>query len=372
MSPRKPPDFWLFTLTVALLVIGVFMVFDASYARAGQEKMTGGDSLYFMKRQVLFALPGLAMMFLAMQIRYWKFRHFGRILLLLAITGLALVLVPGIGETVNGATRWIRIGSIQVQPSEFAKVCLVIYLAAALSAKKQEVRDWKHGLLPLAIPVGLVAILTVKEDLGTAVVLVTTALVMVYMAGAKKRHFAVALGMCGLLGAIAIIIEPYRLNRIIAFIDPFKDYYGSGYQVCQSLIALGSGGVFGVGLCEGKEKLFYLPAEHTDFILAVLGEEAGLIGTSLIVVLFLLLAARGFHIAYHTKEPFGRLLAAGLTALICGQALLNVCVVTSSLPATGVPLPFISYGGSSLVMNLICVGILLGVSRHPGPIKDYQ
>jgi len=373
MNTKRLPDMWLFSLTIALLVIGVFMVFDASYGRAGQVKYTGGDSFYFLKRQAVYALAGIVAMFLAMYVRYWKLRRWGLILLLLSIIGLALLFVPGFGVLVHGARRWIRVGSITIQPSEFAKLGLIVYLAALLSAKKRDIRDWKHGLVPALAPLLLIgALVMAQPDMGTTIVLTCTALAMVYIAGARKRHLALVLAIAFVLGSALILTSPYRRERILSFVDPFEDYHGSGYQVCQSLIALGSGGVLGVGVGEGRGKLFYLPAEFTDFILAVLGQEMGLIGTLVVAGLFLCFGARGFTVAYRTRHDFGRLLAGGISALICGQALLNMYVVTSSVPATGVPLPFISYGGSSLAMNLLCVGILLAVSRYPGPIESYE
>jgi cell division protein FtsW len=272
---------------------------------------------------------------------------------------------------VNGATRWISVGGIQLQPSEIAKICLIIYLAAALSAKRGDIRNLRELAL-LAIPAGLVIFLIVKEDMGTAIAVTLTALIMIYMAGAKIKHLAAAVGICFIVGVIFIAVEPYRIGRLTVFLDPFKDAQGSGYQVCHSLIALGSGGPLGVGICEGRAKLFYLPAERTDFIFAVLGEEAGFIGTMVMAALFLAFAARGFIIALQTKDMFGRLVAGGISALIGGQAFLNMGVVTSSIPATGVPLPFISYGGTSLAINLFSVGILLAISKYPKPTEDYS
>lgn len=369
MNTKNSPDIWLFSLTIALLVIGLFMVFDASYARAGQD----GDSLYYFKRQALYAAIGLVLMFAAMSMRYWKLEKYATALLLLSIIGLALVLVPGIGVVVNGARRWIRIGPIQVQPSEFAKLGLIVYMAAFLSEKGRDIRDLKTGLLPALIPLIPIGFLTMEEpDMGTALVMTGVVVVMIYMSGAKSRHVGAIIAGGILLATIYAFSADYRRARVLSFINPFDDYYGSGYQVCQSLIALGSGGIFGVGICEGREKLFYLPAEHTDFILAVLGEEMGLIGTLAMASLFLWFAARGFSIAYRTREQFGKLLAGGITALVAGQALLNMCVVTSSVPATGVPLPFISYGGSSLALNLLSVGVLLGISTYPGMVESYE
>jgi cell division protein FtsW len=372
MSKKAAPDLVLFTLMVVLLVIGLFLVFDASYARAGQVKYTHGDSFYFMKRQVLFAVIGVIGMFLTMRIRYWKLKRLAPVLLAGAIFGLVLVFVPGFGVNINGATRWISLGGIQLQPSEIAKICLIIYLASVISAKRGEIRNLQRGLVPIVIPAAIVIFLVVIEDMGTAITLALTTLIMIYMAGAKIRHLLAAAGICLVLCIIFVAVEPYRIGRLTVFLDPFKDAQGSGYQVCHSLIALGSGGPLGVGICEGREKLFYLPAEHTDFIFAVLGEEAGLIGTVLVAALFLAFAARGFIVALQTKDLFGRLMAGGISALIGGQAFLNMGVVTSSLPATGVPMPFISYGGTSLAINLFSVGILLAVSKYPKPPEDYS
>lgn len=369
---RRSVDLGLFTATIALLVIGIFMVFDSSYARAGQMRLTGNDSLYFMKRQAVFALVGLAAMFLGMRIPYQRLRKVSLGLLVISIIGLALVFVPGLGVTVNGATRWVKCpGFGQFQPSELAKVGLVLYMAAYLTVKGRDIRDLKRGFIPALIPiVPIGALVMIEPDMGTTIVLALTGVAMVAAAGARKRHVVAVLVLGFLMGSALILTSNYRRERIMSFRDPFKDYYGSGYQVSQSLIALGSGGPLGVGLCESREKLFYLPAEHTDFIFAVLGEEAGLIGTLLVAGLFLFFGARGFSIASQTKDSFARLAAAGLSVMISGQALLNMCVVTSSVPATGVPLPFISYGGSSLALNLFSVGILLGISKYGYAFRD--
>jgi cell division protein FtsW len=281
-------------------------------------------------------------------------------MLLVAVGGLVAVLVPGIGVSVNGATRWIDCRLFMIQPSEVAKLAIILYLAALLSTKKNEIRDWQTGLLPALIPLVIMGVLIMKEpDMGTTIMLMATAMTIIYMAGARRGHL-LALILVGLiLGSGLILTSHYRRDRILAFIDPFHDPQGDGYQVCQSLTALGSGGIFGLGICESREKLFYLPAKHTDFIFSVLGEETGLIGTWILAGLFLLFAVRGFLIAHRTKESFGRLLAGGISVMIAGQA-------------TGVPLPFISYGGSSLALNLLSVGVLLGISQYPGHIRNYE
>lgn len=361
---RRSPDIWLFAITVALLVVGVFMVFDASYARAGQARFTGQDSYYFVKRQALFAAAGLAMMFVAQRIRYWRLKAAAPWFLLLSIAGLGAVLV--LGREINGSVRWFNIGQINVQPSEFAKLALVLYLANLLTRPRTDITDFQTGLIPALLPIGIIAGLVMLEpDMGTTIVTCATGVVLIYIAGAQGKHMTGILAGAVGVGGLLIFTEPYRMARLLSFLNPFADYENTGYQVCRSLIALGSGGPVGVGLCEGREKIFYLPAEHTDFILAVLGEEMGLIGTLGLAILFLLFAVRGYQIAKKTKDGFGKFLAIGITSLIAGQALLNMLVVTSTVPATGVPLPFISYGGSSLALNLLSVGILLGISQHP-------
>jgi len=370
MNQKRSPDFVLFTLTIVLLVVGVLMVFDASYARAGQS----GDSYYFLKRQAIYAIVGLLAMFVGMRIPYPKLRPFAPLLLFLSIIGLGLVFVPGLGIRANGALRWVKCPLVQqFQPSELAKLGLVLYLASYLATARRDIRDFKRGFFWALIPLGVIGVLVMAEpDMGTTVVLSAVTLTMTYIAGARKRHVAAVVLIGLVLGTGLIFSSHYRRDRLLSFVNPFKDYRHSGYQVCRSLTALGSGGITGVGLCEGREKLFYLPAEHTDFIFAVLGEEAGLVGTLIIATCFLLFGARGLAVAYRTKDPFGRCLAGGISALISGQALLNMLVVTSSVPATGVPLPFISYGGTSLVLNLFCVGILLSVSKHPMPAREYR
>jgi cell division protein FtsW len=368
MSAKRSPDFVLFSLTITLLVIGVFMVFDASYARAAAEH---GDKVYFLKRQGVFAIIGLLALFAGMKIPYWQLRPIATGLLMVSIIGLGMVFIPGLGSSVNGATRWVKCpGFGQFQPSELAKLGLILYLANYLVGVGKDIRDLKKGFFWALVPLAPIGILIMAEpDMGTTIALTGTALTMIFMAGARKRHVAAVLAVGLLLGSLLIVTSHYRRDRMLSFANPFRDYYGTGYQICRSLTALGSGGPLGVGLCEGREKLFYLPEEHTDFIFAVLGEEGGLIGTLLVAGLFLGFGARGFIIAFRTKDSFGRLLAGGISAMISGQALLNMLVVTSSIPATGVPLPFISYGGSSLTLNLFCVGILLGVSKYPVPVK---
>lgn len=368
--PRFAPDYWLFHLTILLLAIGVLIIYDASYVQSIDLKRTGNDALYYLKRQALWAGLGLSMMFLVMRFGYWRLRGLAYLLLGLSLIGLIAVLyVPAVNVVAKGAARWMKIGPVQFQPSEFAKLSLVIYLAAVLSRKDCRIRDFWCGLCPLLLVVGVIALLVEREpDLGTAVVIGLIAMTMFYVAGARKRHLLAMVVCAGVLALLAARGHEYRWNRIRVFLNPESDYHGVGYQTVQGLLAIGSGGPAGVGLGEGRGK-YYLPESNTDFVFATIAEETGLWGSTLVLGLVMLLAWRGFRIARRTQDPFGALLAAGITATICWQSILNIAVVTNSVPATGVPLPFISYGGSSLMFLLIGVGILLNIAQHPEPPK---
>ncbi len=370
-SEEQPlaPDWWLFIITLLLLGGGVVMVFNASYALAAEVKYTGGDPAYFVKRQALWAVIGLIGMFAAMRISYWKLAKLAVPLLLVTIALLAGVLVMGHGA--QGAQRWIGYGPIKIQPSEFAKLAVVIYLARVLSARPLLVQNLWRGVVPLLGVVILFVILPVElqPDLGTAVTLLLTVLLVFYAAGAKARWmigFLTVFALAGVGLALRHGTDGYRWKRMTTFVNPAADYNGAGYQITHSRIALGTGGLLGVGFGQSREKLKgNLPAQRTDFIFAIVGEEMGLVGTCGVLFMFSLLAARGFYVARRTRNAFGALLATGITGMISVQALINIGVVTASLPATGVPLPFLSYGGSSLVPTLVAIGILLNISRNP-------
>jgi len=371
-ADRQPMDSLLLWLTFLLLGIGIVSVYDASYAIA-VEKLHG-DSFHFVKMQVLWALGGLLALWWASRMPYWKWKSVSIIGVSVAVLLLIAVLLPPVGIVVNGARRWLGHGQFRFQPSELAKIVLVLYLAKTLAGKLAIKRRPKDGLLP---PLGMVALLAgliaIEQDLGTAMVLGLTGLVMLYLAGARHQHMGAILAVVAVGGALFAIAKPYRMHRLTAFLDPKADQYHTGYQVWHALIALGSGGVGGMGLGEGREKLF-IPEPRTDFIFPVIAEEWGLIGTLALVALFVFVAMQGYAIAYRTKDPFGALLAAGITTLISVQALINMAVATASIPDTGVPLPFISYGGSSLVLMLLGIGILLNISCYPdgpdGKAKD--
>lgn len=366
-SAKKQINMQLFIVTIMLVTIGVLMVFDASYPRALKEM---GNSSYFGNKQLSFAILGIILMLIIMSyLKYWKLIPFVYVFLFATI--LLLVLVPFIGLEEYGSKRWIGKGIFRFQPSEFAKLSVIIYLAYILSKMREDVTNLK-SLLWVSLPVMLICLLIVVEDMGTAIVIAATVLIMYFLAGVKMKHIFGFIVSGFVFGAVFVLMETYRMKRFLIFLDPFSDPEGMGYQICQSLIALGSGGFWGMGICEGRQKLMFLPAEHTDFIFAVLGQETGFLGATLLIILFILFGVLGIKIASETKDPFGKLLAGGITCMICSQALLNIAVVTSSLPATGVPLPFISYGGTSLVMNLISVGILLAVSKYPGALNEYK
>jgi cell division protein FtsW len=362
MERREPgPDRWLLLVAVALVFLGVFFVFDASYARAGQSAATGENPFYYLYRQGRWALVSLGALWLGMRFPYQRLKQWAP--WGLAISALLLLAVLFVGISVNGAKRWLGFGQFVFQPSELAKIAVVVALAAYSDACRSGIQDFRRGFLPPVIGLLIIGGLVAKEDLGTAISLVVTGLVVIYLAGARPAHMAALLGgACG-VAELFVIIEPYRLDRIRAWLDPWGHYNGPGYQPVHGMLALGSGGVFGRGLVNGIQKFHYLPAEHTDYIFATIGEELGLIGGVAVLVAFSILVIRGLTVAHRTQDRFGSMLAAGLTTVLGVQALLNIAVVTSSIPATGVPLPFISYGGSSLVFTTLAVGIILNISQ---------
>lgn len=354
------PDLVLSAVTLALLGLGVVMVASAGTVEGLR---VHGDPLFYMKRQLLWALLGLLLMAALVRIDY-------RTLQPLALPGLGLailllVVVLLVGVEAGGGRRWIALGPLNLQASEVAKLATINFLAAWIAERRGRLAHFLTGLLPPLAVLGLLFGLVVLEpDFGTAVLLVVAGLALLFCGGASPWH----LGMIGLAGipglALLIRMEPYRMRRILAFLDPWKDPLDTGFQTIQSLLAIGSGGLFGAGLGQGKQKFLYLPEQHTDFIFAVLGEELGFVGASLVLILFFLFAWRGLRIALRAPDFYGTMLGTGITLLITLQALLNIGVVTGSLPITGVTLPFLSFGGSSLTITLAGVGILLNLSRH--------
>ena len=354
-------DHTLLFVAITLALVGLVMIFSASAVVAGQKHH---DSWYYLKRQLVWLALGLALLHIVSRVDYIWWKRLAPPLLALLIVLLVVVLIPSIGVAANGARRWLRLGSISIQPAEMAKLISVIYLAAYLAKKEDRLQHFSTGLLPALLIIGVISGLVLMEpDLGTIVVIGLVAAGMLFLGGARVPHL-LSLVPVALVGVVALIwLSPYRWQRLIAFFYPERDPTGTGFQINQSFLAFGSGGLFGVGLGESKQKLFFLPEAHTDFVLALVGEELGFIGAGIIVLSFSLFVIRGFQISTRARIPFGRYLGIGITTLIGIQALINAGVVTGLLPTKGLTLPFVSYGGSSLVISLTGVGILLNISR---------
>jgi len=359
--PRKlTPDFWLFGVAIVLLSAGVVMVYSASAIVAADRFH---DPYFFLKKQIFWALLGAACMWMAIRVDYRRLE--GLTLPLLIFAAVLLVLVPPFGQAINGTRRWIRLGPVSFQPAELAKLALVVYLAAFLAKKGEEVSDFKRGLVPPLAVAGLLAMLVLAQpDLGNCLTLITLTFTLLFLAGGHARHLGYILLAALPPLMVAIWVAPYRLRRILAFIDPWSDARGSGFQIIQSWLAFGNGGIFGQGIGASRQKLFYLPESHTDFIFAIIGEELGLVGALGIVALFVVLIWRGLRIGLRAPDPFGGYLALGITALIATQTLVNLGVVTGLLPTKGLPLPFISFGGSALLMTMVSMGVLLNISQQ--------
>jgi cell division protein FtsW len=363
IDPRRP-DYLLLASTIGLLVLGTLMVYSASFAVAHNEFH---DDAYFLVRQLMWIGVGGIGMLVAMRVNHQRWRGMSLLIMFGCIALLVLVLQPGIGTVNYGAQRWLKLGPVQVQPSELAKLAIILYLADWLARRGALVANFMKGMLPFAFIVGIVACLVlVQPDLGTAAIIIGAAACVFFVAGANLLHIAL-LGMAGACTGTALLahLSGYQLDRIRAYIDPWSDIQGSGWHTAQGLIALGSGGLFGHGLGNGLQKFYWLPNAHTDAIFAIIGEELGLVGCVGVLMLFGILAWRGFLIAWRAPDPFSRLLATGLTCLLTLQALVNVAVVTNTIPYTGVTLPLVSFGGSSTFCSLIAVGILLNISRTP-------
>ena len=360
---RHAPDYGLFAVVAVLLVLGLIAVYSSSYALGYAQY---GDPNFFIKRQAVAALIGLMGLVAAMNVDYRRLLRPSPLLMLAAVIGLVAALLPGVGVEQNGAARWVAFGPLPpLQPSEFAKLAVLVYMAAWLAAKGESLRSVTLGVLPFVTMVGLVAALIVVEpDLGTAVLIAAITGTLFFLAGARMVHVIALLGSGAVMFAVLVGVAGYRTDRILAFMSPESDPSGLGFQTLQMLLALGSGGIGGLGLGVSRQKFFYVPGSHTDGVLAILGEELGFIGVMVVLGLLALLLWRGLRIARRAADPFGSLLAAGVLAWIGFQTVINVGGITQRLPLTGIPLPFLSYGGSSLVMTLTAVGLLLSVSRY--------
>jgi cell division protein FtsW len=361
--PRKvSPDYVLFLLVALLLGIGVVMVYSASAILATERFR---DPYFFLKKQTFWAFLGLTVLWGAMSVDYRRWRRCVLPLLAVAFGLLVLVLIPAFGQEINGTRRWLRWGPISFQPTELAKLALVLYLADFLARRQAMIERFWTGFLPPLLVTGVMAGLILRQpDLGSSVALASVVLCMLFVAGARWFHMAAVGAAAVPVIVLAVTGASYRLRRVFAFLDPWADPRGAGFQIIQSYLALGGGGLTGRGLGESKQKLFYLPEPHTDFIFAIVGEELGFVGAVVIVLLFGLVLWRGARIALRVADPFGALAAIGITAMLATQALVNLGVVVGLLPTKGLPLPFVSFGGSSLLVAMAGVGLLLNISLH--------
>jgi len=353
-------DPWLLTAVLALCGVGLVMVLSASSVLAASRHH---DAYHLFKRQCLSLGLGLGMMTLCRFLPLGFYRRLAYPALIACLALLALVLIPGLGHQAGGATRWLGLGGFSLQPSEAAKLALVLFLAYSMAKKGDKMADFSIGIVPhLIVGAILIGLTLLQNDLGMAVILGLLLAIMLFLGGARLRHLLLLGALAGPMVLLMIFIAPYRLQRLATFLDPWGDPLDKGFQIIHSFLAFGSGGIIGQGIGSGRQKLAYLPEPHTDFIFSVIAEEAGLIGVGLVIGLFMTVAWRGFYWARRAEEPFVRLLASGLTLLILLQALINMAVVVGLLPTTGLTLPLVSYGGSSLVVNLAAAGVLLRLS----------
>jgi cell division protein FtsW len=349
----------LILVTLALVAFGLVMVYSATSAAAA---VGGKNPTYYLERQGIYAAFGIVLMTIAQRWDYRRLRALAPGLVGVSLALLAAVLV--IGPAINGARRWISFGPAVFQPSELAKLSLAVWAAAYLS-RKPAPRDLRQLWRPVgALATVFFALLILEPDMGTAIALMVMLAGMLLVAGTPGRTLGAALGIAAAVGTIAIWLEPYRRARFFAFLHPWHDAQGAGFQIVQAMIGMGSGHIFGVGLGQGVQKIFYLPEAHTDMMLANIGEELGLVGVTAVIAAYALFGYAGMNVALRCKDPFGKRLASGLTVLVCGQAAINIAAVMGVAPLTGIPLPFLSYGGSSLVVLLAGVGILLNIAHR--------
>lgn len=355
---RYQMDLPFFLLTVILVVVGLIMMFSASYARAYQEE---GNSTYYFARQAVFAVGGIAVMLFVSRLNYQIWRSLSLPILLAA--GVFLVLVLIIGLAAGGATRWLNLGLFSFQPSEVAKLAVVLVFATLISSFKEKMYTFKYGVLPFAgILGGFALLLLLQPHLSATVIICAVGAAMMFQGGTRLRWFGI-LGAVAVVAFLILVSGGYASQRIEAWLHPELDPSGASYQTVQSLYAIGSGGLFGLGFGKSRQKYLYLPEEHNDYVFPIVCEELGFVGAVLIILLFVLLIVRGYWIAMHAKDRFGALLAGGLTTLLALQVFFNIGVVTNFLPPTGISLPFFSYGGTALIMQLAQMGIILAVSR---------
>src|SRR6056297_477482 len=363
LSQTKQPDYILLATIFLLLTIGIIMVFSSSYIMAYKWY---GNSFYFFTRQAIYTVIALVVFFITLRIDYHIWHKFAIPILLLSIFLLTTLYLPGFARYIRGAKRWLTIGPLSFQPSELAKIALILYIADCLTRKKaKDISSFVWGILPIFIITVFIFLLVFGQpDFSTAIVIMGCSFIMLFIGGSQITQLFALLILLVPPGLILALGKDYRRVRLLSFLNPWGDPLNSGFHIIQSLLALGSGGLFGVGIAESRQKFFYLPDQHTDFIFSIIGEELGFIGALAIIILFIVFLWRGFLISLKSRDTFGLLLAAGITSLIVFQALVNISVVTKLIPTTGISLPFISYGGSSLIANMFCCGILLNISKN--------
>ena len=359
---KKGFDKPLFVAVILIAIFGLVMIYSASFVWANYKF---DDPYKFVKMQGIFLVVGIILMIVLSKIDYHIYYKYANIILLICAILLILVLIPGIGTVRNGSRSWFGIGSLGIQPSEFAKIGLIIYVSKYLTNNNKEMKSIIHGVLPILGVIGLFFVLIMLEpDFGTAMVIVLTLVVLIFISGVKISFF-VKIGLVGLLGIAGIIIAaPYRMKRIVSFLNPWSDPLGSGYQILQSLYAIGPGGLLGQGFLKSRQKYFYLPEPQTDFIFSIISEELGFLGVLIVTISFMFIFYRGMLTSLKSKDLFGKYLAFGLSFGLIIQASLNLMVVVGLIPVTGVTLPFLSYGGSSLLVSLASIVIILNVSRN--------
>jgi cell division protein FtsW len=361
MAKRVSVDSWLFTVTLLLIFVGLVMVFSASAVMA---KERYGSGYFFLLRQLGWAAAGILAMVAAMKVDYRQYKHPAVVFSFLGMTTLLLISVFFL-DRAHHTHRWFHWGPLSFQPSEMAKPALILFLAFFLENRTKTMKDWRNTVLPAVVPTLIfIALIVFQPDLGTAIACAAITGCILFVAGLDLRFLGYGF-LAALLPLYFLIFHvAYRRDRILAFLDPYSDPQGRGFHIIQSLIAVSTGGITGVGLMEGKQKLFYLPEPHTDFIFAVTAEELGLVGALVIVLLFAIVLWRGIRTALLTQDMFGRFLAVGITSMIVVQAFINISVVLGLMPTKGIPLPLVSYGGSSLLVTLACVGVLLNISKQ--------
>lgn len=351
----------IFAIVAILVGVGIVMIYSASaiYAYSNMH-----DSLYYLKRHLIYLAFGLVMMLAAMSIDLKKIKEWAKPVMFVSVILLVLVLIPHIGKEISGAKRWFKLGPVNFQPSELAKIALLIYIADFIGRKKELVKSFVHGYVPAMVVLGgTVGLILLEPDLGTAVTVSVITIMMLYASGLRASYVIGSILASLPVLYILLFRVAFRRKRLMIFLNPWSDKRGTGFQIIQSFIALGSGGIFGVGLGQSRQKLFYLPASHTDFIFSIIGEELGFIGTASVVILFTLFVWEGMKVAMRSSGMFEKMLSFGIVSMIALEAIINIGVTAGALPTKGLPLPFISYGGSGLIFHLAAVGLLLNVAK---------